>query len=104
MSDNPEEVANDLSADLAALRRDLAQLAASVSALVNHQTHAAGAKVAGAMGEAGDRLAGSASRAAEQVKHAGGEVEACITRNPLTAAMVAFGVGLTIGLFSRARQ
>ena len=92
MARNPEESTPDLDADLAALRHDVAQLAASVSALVSHQTQAAG-----------DRLAGSADRVADQVKQAGGQIEACVTRNPLTAALVAFGVGLTLGVFSRGR-
>lgn len=50
MTRNAESAAGDLTTDLAALRQDVAHLAATMSALVQHQTEAVGARAAAAMG------------------------------------------------------
>ncbi len=101
MTKTAEEQAGDLSADLAALRRDVAQLTSTMGKLVSGKAHAASDSLTGAMGEAGDTLAGQASRVAAHVGAASGEIESYVARNPLAAALVAFGVGLTLGLVSR---
>src|SRR5580692_12865909 len=101
MSGKANDGAGDLAADLAALRRDVARLAETISALVQQQTQAAGHRVSAAAGDARDRIASTAADAHERVRAAGGEIEACIERNPLVAVLIAVGVGLSLGLLGR---
>jgi ElaB/YqjD/DUF883 family membrane-anchored ribosome-binding protein len=103
-SGNSEAAGGDLAADLAALRHDVSQLAASMSTLVGHQTRAASDRVAGAVGEAGEKIAEQANRAAARVETITSEVGACVARNPLTSALIAFGIGLSVGILSRSRR
>lgn len=89
MTEDTEATSGDLAADLAALRRDVARLAETMSTRVQHQTQAAGHRVTEAVSDAQNR-----------VRVAGGEIEACIERNPLTAVLIALGVGMSLGLLS----
>jgi ElaB/YqjD/DUF883 family membrane-anchored ribosome-binding protein len=104
MSSSANDGAGNLAADLAALRRDVARLAETMSALVQQQTQAAGHRVSEAVGGARDRIASTAADAQDRVRAAGGEVEAYIERNPLMAVLVALGLGVSLGLLSRSRD
>jgi ElaB/YqjD/DUF883 family membrane-anchored ribosome-binding protein len=104
MSRSADDTPPDLAADLAALRRDVARLAETMSALVQQQTQAAGRRVSEAVGDARDRIASGATDAQNRVRVASGEIEACIERNPLTAMLVALGIGMSLGLLSRSRR
>jgi ElaB/YqjD/DUF883 family membrane-anchored ribosome-binding protein len=104
MSSSANDSAGNLAADLAALRRDVARLAETMSALVQQQTQAAGHRVSEAVGGARDRIASTAADAQDRVRAAGGEVEAYIERNPLMAVLVALGLGVSLGLLSRSRD
>lgn len=101
MNKNPES--GDLTADLAALRQDVARLAETMRVLVEHQTQAAGARVSEAVGDARDKIASTAAEAQDRIRAAGGDIEAAIERNPLTAVLIAFGVGMCLGMLSRPR-
>jgi ElaB/YqjD/DUF883 family membrane-anchored ribosome-binding protein len=103
MTKNAEGAAGDLNADLAALREDVARLAETLSKLVQRQTHAAGLGVSDAVGDAKDTIASTAADARKHVRAARSEIEASIERNPLTAALIAFGVGMLLGMMSRSR-
>jgi ElaB/YqjD/DUF883 family membrane-anchored ribosome-binding protein len=103
MTKNVEAAAGDLVTDLAALRRDVARLAETLSELVQHQTQAAGFRVSDAVGEARDRIASTAADTQSRVRAAGGEIEASIERNPLMAVLIAFGIGMSLGMISRGR-
>ena len=81
MSNNSEGAAGDLTADLAAVRQDVARLAETVSELVQHQM----------------------ADAQENVRAARSEIEAGIERNPMMAVLIAFGVGMLIGRMNRSR-
>jgi ElaB/YqjD/DUF883 family membrane-anchored ribosome-binding protein len=99
-----EGAAGDFAADLAALRQDVARLAETMGELVRHQTQAAGHRVSEAVGEAKDRISSSVADAQKRACAAGGEIEASIERNPLTAVLIAVGVGMSLGmLMSRSR-
>ena len=98
-----EGTTGDLPADLAALRKDVAHLAATMSELAQHQAEAAGHRVSGAAGDVKDRIASTAAGAQSCVCAAGGEIEAYIERNSLTAVLIALGVGISLGLLSRSR-
>jgi ElaB/YqjD/DUF883 family membrane-anchored ribosome-binding protein len=103
MTRSAEDTPPDLAADLAALRRDVARLAETLSALVQQQTQAAGHRVSEAVGGARDRIASTAADAQNRVRAASGEIEAQIERNPLMAVLIALGVGVSLGLLSRSR-
>jgi ElaB/YqjD/DUF883 family membrane-anchored ribosome-binding protein len=81
MTKNTEGAAGDLTADLAALRQDVGRLAETVSELVQHQM----------------------ADAQENVRAVRGEIEASIERNPMTAVLIAFGIGMLIGRMNRSR-
>jgi len=104
MSRSTDDTPPDLAADLAALRQDVARLAETMSELVRHQTHAAGRRVSEAVGDARDRIASGATDAQNRVRAASGEIEARIERNPLTAVLIALGIGMSLGLLSRSRR
>ncbi len=103
MTESGEGTTGDLAADLAALRKDVAHLAATMNELVQHQTAAAGHRVSEAVGDVKDRIASTAAGAQSRVCAAGSEIEAYIERNSLTAVLIALGVGISLGLLGRSR-
>jgi ElaB/YqjD/DUF883 family membrane-anchored ribosome-binding protein len=103
MSKNAEGAGGDVTADLAAIREDVARLADTISKLMQRQTQAAGLGVSEAVGDAGDRIGSAAADARNRARAASGEIEASIERNPLTAVLIAFGIGMWLGMMSRSR-
>jgi ElaB/YqjD/DUF883 family membrane-anchored ribosome-binding protein len=101
MSKNTE---GDVAADLAALRQDVARLAETIGKVLQHQTQAAGVGVSEAVGDAKDKVADTAAGARDFTRAASGEIEASIERNPLTAVLIAFGVGMWLGMIGRSRD
>ena len=104
MIKSAEGAAGDLTADLAALRQDVARLAETMSELVQHQTGAACLRASAAVGEVRDKIASTAADAQNRVRAASGDFEASIKRNPLTAVLIAFGIGMLLGMMSRWRS
>ena len=104
MTKTAEVADGDLSADLAALRRDVARLADTMGELVHHQTQAAGHRVSEAVGDAREKIVSAADDAKNGVRAASGEITASIERNPLTAVLIAFGIGMSLGMISRSRH
>jgi len=98
------EGAEDLSAELAALRQDIARLAETVRDLASHQAQAAGQRIADAIGSAKDKIGSAAADARSSINAAGGELTASIERNPVTAVLIALAVGLSLGMLSRSRS
>jgi ElaB/YqjD/DUF883 family membrane-anchored ribosome-binding protein len=98
MTTNAEAAAGDFATDLAALRQDIAHLADTISTLVQHQKQAAGSRVFEAVGDAKDKLASTAAGAQSRICAATGAIEDGIERHPLTAVLVALGVGASLGL------
>ena len=103
MTKNSEGAAGDFATDLAALRQDIARLAETMSELVQHQTQAAGHRVSEAVGDAREKLASTAADAQNRICAASQEIEASIGRNPLTAVLLAFAAGMSLGWLSRPR-
>ncbi len=101
MSKNTE---GDVAADLAALRQDVARLAETIGKVLQHQTQAAGVAASEAVGDAKDKVADTAAGARDFTRAASGEIEASIERNPLTAVLIAFGVGMWLGMMGRSRD
>jgi hypothetical protein len=81
MSENAEDPAEDLAADVAALRQDVGRLAETVSRLVKRQ-------MADAQGNVYATRDG---------------IVACIERRPITAVLAAFGIGTLVGMMHRWR-
>jgi len=104
LTKNTEDAAGDLTAELAAFRRDIGRLAETMRELMEQQTQVAGLRVSEAVADARDRIASTATDAQNRVRAASSEIEASIERNPLIAALIAFVVGLSLGMMSRSRS
>jgi ElaB/YqjD/DUF883 family membrane-anchored ribosome-binding protein len=92
---------DDLMAQLETIRADVAKLTSILSKIATDEVDTARAKVrdaASTIGDQGERLAGAARDSAQSSAH---EVEAAIQRNPLSAVLVAVGLGFLFGMFSR---
>ena len=99
-----EAATQDLAADLAALRADIAKLTATVTNLVKAETASATDSVFGAVDNARQKLSDGAADAKDRLSGATSELEASIERNPLIAVLIALAAGLVVGLLSRGRQ
>ena len=104
MTTNAEANAGDFATDLAALRQDVARLADTMSEMVQHQKQAAGRRVYAAVGDARDKLTSTATDAQHRVCAATGAIEDSIERHPLASALIALGVGMSLGLLCRSRD
>ena len=103
MTKNVESAAEDLTADLAALRQDVARLTEAIGKLVQHQTQTAGLGASDMVGGAKEKIASTAADAQSRVRAASDEIEASVERNPVTAVLIAFGIGMLLGMMSRSR-
>ena len=101
MNKDFEIAGEEISASFAALRRDMSKLVEAMSALAQNQTRTAGDQFAETVGDATARVSATGAEAARRVGAAGCEMEACVERNPLTTALVAFGVGVSLGMLTR---
>jgi len=99
-----EETKQDFSADLNALREDISRLTETVTKLVKAEATTTTDAVYGAVDAARQKLADRASDARERLAGASSDLEVAITRNPLTAVLIALGAGLIIGLLSRGQK
>ena len=103
--------ATDIAAELTQLRTDFGHLANSVAELVKAQTSSAASAIRANVGSASDAIANTAADLGNSALHmtsgaqktalnAGQDIEASINRNPLTAVMIAAGIGMVIGMIS----
>ena len=103
--------AQDVAAELNQLRADFGRLSTSVAELLKSQTSAAAEAIRASMGAASETFAGTAadisnsavritSDAQKNAVSAGHDIEASIERNPLTAVMIAAGIGMVLGMMS----
>ena len=104
MTRSSEGTDEDITADLAALRQDVARLSESISALLQSQAQGGAQHVSDAVDDAKAKLASTAADVKSRVNAAGGEIEASIERNPMTAVLISFGVGMALGMMSRSRH
>ena len=104
MTKTLEGAAGDLGADLAALRRDVAHLSETLSELVQHRTKAVGVRASSAFEEVRDKIASTAADARSHVRAAGNDIEASFERHPLAALLIAFGIGIALGMMSRGHR
>jgi ElaB/YqjD/DUF883 family membrane-anchored ribosome-binding protein len=101
MARTPEESAADIGADLKALREDVASL---IQTLKETGTQQAGNMAAGlrdAVDSVGESVRMTAGQARERGEAVARDMEAMIGRNPLTAVLVALGLGYLLGIITR---
>lgn len=103
MSKNTEASAADMAADIAALREDVAKLAETLGKVAKARASDAGDTVAKTGADIVDKLADTAAGAQTQLRAAGAKLETGIEQHPMAAMLIAFGVGLTLAMASRAR-
>jgi ElaB/YqjD/DUF883 family membrane-anchored ribosome-binding protein len=104
MTRSSEGAAPDMTADLAALRQDVAHLTETIGALLQGRAHGAAQHVSEAVDDVAARVASTAAGVTSRVGAAAGELEAGIERHPLTAMLISFGIGMALGLMTRARH
>ncbi|GGJ45382.1 DUF883 family protein [Neoroseomonas lacus] len=104
MTKTSEGTTEDIAADLASLRQDVARLTESISALLRNEALGAGQRVSDAVDDAKTRFAGTAADVRSRVNAVGGEIEATIERNPMTAMLITFAVGMALGMMTRSRH
>ena len=99
---------DSLQEQLRTLRSDIAQISTTVAQLVQGQGGSLKEVAAGAVGAARERVAGIteqgrhyADQAQTQMAAMAREIESQIERNPMTAVLVALGIGFAVGLMSR---
>lgn len=92
-----ENASAELSKELAALREDLAALVGTVRDLATSQAGHAVDAAKETVGHVAERLRMSASDARHRGEEVATEIEEMIGRRPLTAVMIALGIGYVIG-------
>ena len=97
------EVDKDMNEQINALRAEIANLTTTVSDIVKSQANSAASQVKAAANDAAATGARVAAQASQTVRSSGAELESYIERNPWNAVLIACGVGLVVGLFSRSR-
>ena len=93
-----EEASQDFTADLAAMRDDVAKLSSSVSEFVRTQTAATTNTVFDAVDNARQKISDTASKAQDRVARASTDLETTIERNPLVAVLIAMVAGIFVGM------
>ena len=97
------EVDKDMNEQINALRAEIANLTTTVSDIVKAQATNAASHVKAAANDAAATGARVASQASQTVRNSGAELESYIERNPWNAILIAGGIGLVLGMFSRSR-
>lgn len=103
MSNSAKDAAGDIASDLAALRADIGRLSETVASLVRAQTEAAGEALRGVADGARVQFSEAASQAQDSAFGAAADLERRIERSPLTAVLIAAGIGIALGMMSKSR-
>jgi ElaB/YqjD/DUF883 family membrane-anchored ribosome-binding protein len=103
MSKNTEASSADLAADIAALREDVAKLAETLGKVAKARVRDAGGDAVDASAAIAEKFADTAAGAQTQLRAAGAKLESGIEQHPMAAMLIAFGVGLSLAMASRAR-
>ena len=104
MSRNTDGLADNLAADLAAVRTEVARLVDVMSEYTRDRAGSAGAHVADVLHDVRGRIASGADDARGRVRALNGDLVATVERHPMAALLVAFGVGISLGLMARRRD
>ena len=99
-----EDVTREFTADLAALRDDIAKLTSSVSEFIRSQTATTTNTVFDAVDSTRQKISKSTAKARDRVAGASTDLETTIERNPLMAVVIAMMVGIATGMLSCSRK
>ncbi len=91
------DATQELKAELKSLRDDLAELVDTVKSMGKEQADAALHSAKEAVDHAAERVRMTAGEARKRGEEAADEIEAMITRHPLTSIMIALGFGYLFG-------
>jgi hypothetical protein len=94
-----DQLRDFVTTDFQAVRSDLDELKNALTDFVTHASR----RVVGAASNAADKSAVVASRASNQVKTLGSELETVARENPIGAMSAALALGVLIGLVGRGR-
>jgi len=93
--------AADIAADLADLRSAIASLGESIAVLMSGRANAAGTAVRGVAGDARDQHSHATGHAQDGALGAAADLGRRIERDPLTAVLIAAGLGMAIGTMTK---
>jgi ElaB/YqjD/DUF883 family membrane-anchored ribosome-binding protein len=96
--------AAEIATDLTALRADIAGLSEAIASLTRGRADAAGAAAKGAVGDARDQISQAADHVRGSAFGAAADLERRIERDPLTAVLIAAGIGMAIGMMTKSRR
>jgi len=91
------DTTEEFKAELKELRDDIAKLVETVKAMGRERADSAFHSAREAIDDAADRIKSRAAEAQRRGEAAAEEVEAMITRHPLTSILVAIGLGYLVG-------
>jgi ElaB/YqjD/DUF883 family membrane-anchored ribosome-binding protein len=100
----PEVDTSDMNEQLNSLRAELSNLSSTVSDMVKSQANGAISHMKHAASDAAATGARVASQASQSVRTSGAELESYIERNPWNSILIAGGIGLMLGLFTRSQR
>jgi ElaB/YqjD/DUF883 family membrane-anchored ribosome-binding protein len=95
--------ASAIAADLTQLRADIAQLKDTLADLVRGEAGQARATIRNAAKDARNQVSNAAANAQDSAFAVAADFERSIEKNPLTAVLIATGIGLALGVLSRSR-
>jgi ElaB/YqjD/DUF883 family membrane-anchored ribosome-binding protein len=98
-----EADASAIAADLVQLRADIASLKDSIADLVRGEAGQARATIRNAAKDAKSQVSNAAANAQDSALAVAADFERNIEKNPLTAVLIATGIGLVLGILSRSR-
>jgi ElaB/YqjD/DUF883 family membrane-anchored ribosome-binding protein len=103
MATNVEGATENITADLAALRQEVARLAEATREALQNRAQATGHRISEAVGDTRHKIAGAAADAEKRARAVSEEIEAGIERNPLISLLIAFVIGISLGITIRSR-
>jgi len=101
MTKHEDTVNTDILAGFEALRQDVAGLVAAMAEVARKEVGAAGARAEDMVEDAKKTAVQTGADINRRLTSVALEIEATIERNPLTAMLIAFGVGLAVAAIRR---
>lgn len=104
MTKTIDRAATDIGADLAGLRRDVANLAEAMRDLARNRTRDAGLRLSDTVGSARGKITDVGEGAQQRVQAGNNAFEASVEENPLAAIAIAFAAGVLVGWISKTKD
>ena len=104
MSRSIDSLGDNLAADLAAVRKEVTRLVEMVGDFTRERADDAGARVPDVLDDVRGRIASGADEARGRLRTLNGDVVATVGQHPMAALLIAFGVGVSLGLMARRRD